>query len=182
VGPTCSHAEHSLSATALLAGAASGAPGAHMPPKNAAADSASLLAVQSSFTCTVLQPQTQQVRDMSSTEPGAGHADAALPGTHARHTMTTSRIVGERAHAAVSRRPPIFCRPRIVARTEGYTYDANVWALSSVQGPCSLAPCPDPDSCDSQLSRRCTPARHTPGTRPAHACHPTLHVGGGHRS
>jgi hypothetical protein len=29
----------------------------------------------------------------------------------------------------------------IVARTEGYTYDAKVWDLSLVQGPFSVAPC-----------------------------------------
>jgi hypothetical protein len=28
-----------------------------------------------------------------------------------------------------------------VARTEGYTYDANVWDVSLVQGPFSVAPC-----------------------------------------
>ena len=44
------------------------------------------------------------------------------------------------AHAAVSRRPPISL-PRIVARTEGYTYAAKVWALCLVQAPFSVAPC-----------------------------------------
>jgi hypothetical protein len=29
---------------------------------------------------------------------------------------------------------------KIVARTEDYTYDANVWALCVVQGPFSLSP------------------------------------------
>jgi hypothetical protein len=29
----------------------------------------------------------------------------------------------------------------IVARTEGYTHAANVWALCLVQGPISVAPC-----------------------------------------
>jgi hypothetical protein len=40
---------------------------------------------------------------------------------------------GRFAHAAVSRRPPISL-DRIVARTEGYTFGANVWDLSRVQG------------------------------------------------
>jgi hypothetical protein len=46
----------------------------------------------------------------------------------------------EIAHAAVSRRPPISLA-RIIARTEGYTYAANVWDVSIVQGPFSVAPC-----------------------------------------
>jgi hypothetical protein len=36
---------------------------------------------------------------------------------------------------------PADISPRIVARTEGYTYAANVWDLSLVQGPFSVAPC-----------------------------------------
>jgi hypothetical protein len=32
------------------------------------------------------------------------------------------------------------CPPRIVARTQGYTYAAKVWALSLVQGPFSVNP------------------------------------------
>jgi hypothetical protein len=39
-----------------------------------------------------------------------------------------------------SRRPPISL-DTTVARTEGYTYAANVWDLSIVQGPFSVAPC-----------------------------------------
>jgi hypothetical protein len=39
----------------------------------------------------------------------------------------------EMAHEAVSRRPPISLS-RVVARTEGYTYAAQVWDLSLVQG------------------------------------------------
>jgi hypothetical protein len=42
------------------------------------------------------------------------------------------------AHEAVSRRPPISLN-RIVARTHMYTNDANVWDLSLVQGPFSVA-------------------------------------------
>jgi hypothetical protein len=45
----------------------------------------------------------------------------------------------EIAHEAVSRRPPIPL-DTIVARTEGCTYDANVWDVSIVQGPFSVAP------------------------------------------
>jgi hypothetical protein len=45
----------------------------------------------------------------------------------------------------MSSRKPVSPRPptplsRIVARTEGYTNDANVWDLSIVQGPFSVAP------------------------------------------
>ena len=47
---------------------------------------------------------------------------------------------GEIAHAAVSRRPPIPLYT-IVARTHMYTYAANVWELSLVQGAISVAPC-----------------------------------------
>jgi hypothetical protein len=47
--------------------------------------------------------------------------------------------VGDRAHEAVSRRPPIPLDTS-VARTRMYTYAANVWDLSIVQGPFSVAP------------------------------------------
>ena len=40
------------------------------------------------------------------------------------------------AHAAVSRRPPI----SLARSAEGYTYYANVWELSIVQGTFSVAP------------------------------------------
>ena len=46
----------------------------------------------------------------------------------------------EIAHAAVSRRPPNSLHA-IVPRTHMYTYDANVWDLSIVQRPFSVAPC-----------------------------------------
>jgi hypothetical protein len=69
--------------------------------------------------------------------------------TH-RTTTKKLRIVtvgisgGSRAHAAVSRRAPVsLCT--IVARTEGYTYAAKVWALFIVQGPFSVAPCETPN-------------------------------------
>ena len=56
---------------------------------------------------------------------------------------------GEIAHAAVSRRPPIsLCT--IVPRTHMYTYAPRVWALSIVQGPFSVAPCPNPNRSDSR--------------------------------
>jgi hypothetical protein len=45
------------------------------------------------------------------------------------------------AHAAVSRRPPISLYT-VVARAEGYAYDASVWALSIILGPFSVAFCP----------------------------------------
>jgi hypothetical protein len=43
--------------------------------------------------------------------------------------------------SAIARRPPISLHA-MVPRTAGYTYDAEVWGLSIVQGPFSvLAPC-----------------------------------------
>ena len=42
---------------------------------------------------------------------------------------------GEVAHEAVSRRPPISLYT-IVTRTEGYTYAAKVWDLSTIFAPC----------------------------------------------
>jgi hypothetical protein len=59
----------------------------------------------------------------------------------------------EIAHEAVSRRPPIPL-DTVVARTEGYTHAANVWALSLVPGPFSVAPCAKPYCYDSQLLHR----------------------------
>jgi hypothetical protein len=51
----------------------------------------------------------------------------------------------EIVHAAVSRRPPISLST-IVARTEGYTHTAKVWAVSLVQGPFSVVPSPTANS------------------------------------
>jgi hypothetical protein len=47
--------------------------------------------------------------------------------------------VGDGSRGRVSRRPPI-SRDTSVARTHMYTYDANVWAVSLIQGPFSAAP------------------------------------------
>jgi hypothetical protein len=49
--------------------------------------------------------------------------------------------------------PPISLHT-IVARTHMYTYDANVWDLSLVQGPFSVTPC-HTLRYDSQLFHRC---------------------------
>jgi hypothetical protein len=47
-------------------------------------------------------------------------------------------MLGDRSRGR-TRRPPIsFSR---IARSEGYTNAANVWAVSLVQGPFSVAPC-----------------------------------------
>jgi hypothetical protein len=46
----------------------------------------------------------------------------------------------EIVHEAVSRRPPSSLYT-FVARNHMYTYDADVWDLSIVQGPFSVAPC-----------------------------------------
>jgi hypothetical protein len=53
------------------------------------------------------------------------------------------RVGDERANAAVSRRPTNFPLHDIAARSEGYTYAANVWDLSLAQGPVSVAPSPN---------------------------------------
>jgi hypothetical protein len=63
--------------------------------------------------------------------------------------------VGRSLYGAVSRRPPTPL-DTMVARTEGCTYAANVWNLSIVQGPFSVAPCQCPKRYDSQLLHRCT--------------------------
>jgi hypothetical protein len=57
------------------------------------------------------------------------------------------------AHEAVSRRTPI----SIVARTEGYAYDAKVWDLSNVQGPFSCRLVPNPFVTIRNVLHRCTP-------------------------
>jgi hypothetical protein len=49
-------------------------------------------------------------------------------------------------------RPPISL-DTIVARTEGYTYAARVWALSKGR---FLSPRAEPERYDSQLFHRCT--------------------------
>jgi hypothetical protein len=48
---------------------------------------------------------------------------------------------GDEPTRPVSRRLPPVSLSRMLARTEGYTYDANVWDLSIVHGPFSVAPC-----------------------------------------
>jgi hypothetical protein len=48
---------------------------------------------------------------------------------------------GKVANRYVSATPADSPRQWIVARAEGYTYAANVWGLSLVQGPFSVAPC-----------------------------------------
>jgi hypothetical protein len=57
---------------------------------------------------------------------------------------------------AVSRRLPISFS-RMVARTEGYTYDAKVWDSSVVHGPFSVAPCQTLTVRFAQLFHRCNP-------------------------
>ena len=55
----------------------------------------------------------------------------------------------EIAHEAASRRLPISL-DTIVSRTHMYTHAANVWDLSIVQGPFSVAPCQSLTRHDSQ--------------------------------
>ena len=62
-------------------------------------------------------------------------------------------FLGEVAHEAVSRRPPISLYT-IVARTRMYTYDAKVWDASIVQGPFSVAPCQTLIRCRLRLGIR----------------------------
>jgi hypothetical protein len=52
--------------------------------------------------------------------------------------------VGDRAHAAVTRRPPVSL-DTMVPRARGYAHDVGVWGLSVVQGPVFVAPCPNPN-------------------------------------
>jgi hypothetical protein len=52
--------------------------------------------------------------------------------------------VGDIAHGAVSRRPPISLYT-MVARTGGYAYDVGVWDLSVVQGPIFCRAVPNPN-------------------------------------
>ena len=56
-----------------------------------------------------------------------------------RYALRRRKSCGETRRCR-SRRPPIPLT-RMVARTQGYTYDAHVWDLSIVQGPFSVAPC-----------------------------------------
>ena len=65
------------------------------------------------------------------------HAHAV---SHHQRTAIRLMCIGRGAHAAVSRRSSNPSNT-IVARTEGYTYNANVWAVCLVQGPFSVAPC-----------------------------------------
>jgi hypothetical protein len=82
-----------------------------------------------------------------------------------RPSRESERIRGfgcEIAHAAVSRRPPISLTG-IVARPEGYIYDAELWALALVQGASFCRPEPNLVY-DSQLSHQ-DPRRHRPHSR-----------------
>jgi hypothetical protein len=67
--------------------------------------------------------------------------------------VTVGSFGWEIAHEAVSRRPPISL-DTIVARTHMYTYAANVWGLSTVQGAFLLPPRAEPSRYDSQLFHR----------------------------
>jgi hypothetical protein len=57
--------------------------------------------------------------------------------------------------------PPDPCHTS-VARTDGYTYAARVWALPRIKGRVCVAPCPKPSSSDPHcFAHRCTPSpRH----------------------
>jgi hypothetical protein len=63
-----------------------------------------------------------------------------------------NRVGDALTRARISPRPPNRSTTT-VARTQGYTYAAEVWALCVVQGPFSVAPCPNP--------HRPTPRRHS---------------------
>ena len=78
--------------------------------------------------------------------------------------------MGDRSRGR-TRRPPIsFSR---IARSEGYTNAANVWAVSLVQGPFSVAPC----------ANLCVTIRHRgmPSTKntPLHSSHVSPFLAGG---
>jgi hypothetical protein len=67
---------------------------------------------------------------------GTPHSDATVANRNVRD------FGWEVAHDAVSRRPPISL-DTTVARTHMYTYAANVWDLSIVQGPFFCRPAPN---------------------------------------
>jgi hypothetical protein len=78
-----------------------------------------------------------------SPRPHAADAEQASRRTAMNKSNRSGRDFGwEIAHAAVSRRPPIFLHT-MVPRTEGYTHDAKVRYLSIVQGAFPVAPCPN---------------------------------------
>jgi hypothetical protein len=87
-----------------------------------------------------------------------GSTNTHCAGKHSSDAKVANRNVGgfgwEIAHAVVSRRPPISLDTS-VARNEGYTHAANVWDVSIVQAPFSVAPCQTKGS-DSHLLHRCT--------------------------
>jgi hypothetical protein len=83
------------------------------------------------------------------------HADSGCTAMENLRIVTVRDFGWEITHQAVSRRPPISLHT-MVARTHMHTYDANVWDLSLVQGPFSVAPCPNPNrSIRNFLSIRC---------------------------
>ena len=66
--------------------------------------------------------------------PHAADAEQASRRTAMNKSNRSGRDFGwEIAHAAVSRRPPIFLHT-MVPRTGGYAYDDGVWDLSIIQG------------------------------------------------
>jgi hypothetical protein len=69
------------------------------------------------------------------------HALATHSGETLSRVVTFRGFGWEIAHAAVSRRPPIYL-DTMVARTHMYTYAATVWDLSFVEG-LSLSPVPN---------------------------------------
>jgi hypothetical protein len=70
----------------------------------------------------------------------------------------------------------------IVARTEGYTYDAKVWDLCLVQGPLSVAGCQTLNVSDSQLVHRCVYRRvSSSGARVIQVVQALLHQTHGQR-
>jgi hypothetical protein len=103
-----------------------------------------------------------------------------VEGTYSDEKVANRNIGWETAHAFVSRRPPIPLST-IVARTHMYTHAAPVWGLSIVQGPFSVAPCPNPSGTLRFVLHRCTVDGRTgllEEAAPPHvACAPGLGLG-----
>jgi hypothetical protein len=77
--------------------------------------------------------QEEQTREMQDTE-WEQRQQVQAPYSDEQIANRTSGISGGRcAHMAVSRRPPI-SHSSIVARAEGYAYDARVWDCPSFKG------------------------------------------------
>ena len=96
-------------------------------------------------------PNGMRCRACAPSAPEPHHPPPATPYPRQRLPCSDAKVANrnvwdfgwELAHEAVSRRPPIPLYTS-VARTHMYTYPAKVWDLPIVQGPFSVAACPNP--------------------------------------